>query len=166
MRKNPIISRKLWAFVQYIIIADHHHQKPRHALHFVQIKLIPKVCWAHPIRDHNCKDAIHSHCRFLFLDKNILIDRALCLSLVDFNFALFRRPICSFGTVSSYKIWKGLLSGKISFSWHWRVRVFLGGNTGHRSDWPAVFIYHALLVYTDLIGFTIQPNGHEEQKGT
>ena len=83
MRKNPIISRKLWAFVQYIIIADHHHQKPRHALHFVQIKLIPKVCWAHPIRDHNCKDAIHSHCRFLFLDKNILIERSLYLSLID-----------------------------------------------------------------------------------
>ena len=54
----------------------------------------------------------YSQCTFSFIDKNILIERAFCLSLIDFNFVLFRRPICSFCTVSSYKIWKGLLFGK------------------------------------------------------
>ena len=112
MRKNPIISRKLWAFVQYIIIADHHRQKPRHALHFVQIKLIPKVCWAPNKRPLRIVRMPYSQCTFSFIDKNILIERAFCLSLIDFNFVLFRRPICSFCTVSSYKIWKGLLFGK------------------------------------------------------
>ena len=75
MRKNPIISRKLWAFVQYIIIANHHHQKPRHALHFVQIKLIPKVCWAPNKRPLRIVRMPYSQCTFSFIDKNILIER-------------------------------------------------------------------------------------------